>query len=721
MGVDVDETNSHDSRRSTFWQSEALFSVYGVPEPCNRAYTAVVPLSLTTSLARVLRTTQAHLTALEGMGITTVQDLLLYLPRSHEDLSDVRTLAASPLDAKTTLRGTVHGLKQVRTRSRKTLVQAMFVDAEGGRAHVTWFNQPHVLRMLADGDEVVLTGKLAERGNALHIVSPRFERSGDRPPVHTGRLVPVYPQHDIVSTAWLREKMLLVREAISLLPETLPEDVLRDEGLLVRSEAIGAMHFPDDAAMVERAKQRFAFEELFRLQQEALERKRQWQGERQARLAVPFEPVLIRQLFASLKFTPTDSQRIAIYEILRDLEKDVPMSRLLEGDVGSGKTLVAVAVMAAVVRQGGQCALMVPTEVLARQHGETISRLLVALHTYLHATGSDALPVAPRVGLLTGSMPKPDADAVRRETAAGTVDILIGTHALLEDAVQFRNLLLVIVDEQHRFGVAQRGRLVDKGNPHFLSMTATPIPRTLALTAFGDHDLSVLLEKPGNRKPIETRVVSPRDRAVVERFIDRTIDAGRQIFVICPLISGSEADELQEVRNVETELGRLCEAFPRRRITALHGRMKPAEKEAVMRSFKAKEFDILVSTAVIEVGIDVPNATIIVIEGAERFGLAQLHQFRGRVGRGDDQSHCFLFTTTPQQASAPRLKAMETYDSGFHLAEIDLQLRGPGELFGMRQSGIPDSVGPLLLSPELVVRARRAAERLVGMRADRAV
>lgn len=655
------------------------------------------------------------------MGIVTVQDFIAYLPRSHEDLSDVRTLAASELEEKVTLRGTIHGLKQVRTRSRKVIVQGMFVDTQGGRAHVSWFNQPHVLRMLADGDEVVLTGKITERGSALQIASPRFERSGDRPTVHTGRLVPVYPQHDIISSAWLREKMLLVRDAIALLPETLPTDVVRDEELLARHAAVAAMHFPDDAAMVEKAKQRFAFEELFTLQQEALLRKQQWQGERQLRLAVPFEPALIRQLFASLKFTPTNSQRIAIYEILRDLEKDVPMSRLLEGDVGSGKTLVAVAVMAAVLRHGGQCALMVPTEVLARQHGETISRLLVAFHTYLHTTGSDLLRNAPRVGLLTGSLPKPDADAVRREVAAGTVDILIGTHALLEDNVQFRNLLLVIVDEQHRFGVAQRARLVDKGNPHFLSMTATPIPRTLALTAFGDHDLSVLLEKPGNRKPIDTRVVSPRDRATVERFIDHTIDAGRQVFVICPLITGSEADELLEVRNVETELTRLKEAFPRRTIAALHGRMRPAEKEAVMRSFKAKEFDILVSTAVIEVGIDVPNATIIVIEGAERFGLAQLHQFRGRVGRSDDKSHCFLFTTTSQQAAAPRLKAMETYASGFQLAEIDLQLRGPGEIFGMRQSGIPDSVGPLLLSPELVVRARRAAERLVGMRADRAV
>ncbi|TSC79606.1 MAG: ATP-dependent DNA helicase RecG [Candidatus Peregrinibacteria bacterium Gr01-1014_25] len=675
-------------------------------------------VALDTPVGKVLRTTTAFLQALEAMEIRTVKELLLYLPRAHEDLSDLQTLANAPLGEKVVIRGTISRLKAVRIRGRRTLVTALFTDEEGGQAEAVWFNQPHVKRMLADDEPVVLTGKLREERAKLQFMSPQFERAGTRPLVHSGRLVPVYPQHDVITSRWLREKMVLVRDAIPLLPETLPEDVLRDENLPSRAVAIDALHFPDDVDAVERARGRMAFEELFMFQRAALERKRDWQGVSQERLRIPMEPQFVRQFFASLKFTPTASQKIAIYEILKDMEKDVPMSRLLEGDVGSGKTLVAVVVMASALRAGGQCALMVPTEVLARQHAETVTRLLVTFHAHMQREGVTSF-LLPRVQLLTGSTPASEATGIRTAAAAGTIDILIGTHALIEDGVRFRDLKLAIVDEQHRFGVVQRARLKDKGSPHFLAMTATPIPRTLALTAFGDHDLSVLLEKPGNRRAIATRVVPPADRATVERFIDREITSGRQAFVICPLIDASSADELQEVTNVAQEVERLRTAFPRRRITSLHGRMRPQEKEETMRQFKAGAFDILVSTAVIEVGIDVPNSTVIVIEGAERFGLAQLHQFRGRVGRAEHKSHCFLFTTTPAQALSPRLKAMEEYDSGFHLAEIDLKLRGPGDMFGIRQSGIPEGLAPLLLSPELVMRARRAAERTMGMASER--
>lgn len=687
-------------------------------------YTPVVSLRLSTPLSAVLRTTAEFLRSADEIGLRTVGDFLLYLPRSHEDISAVTTLTQVPLNEKVTLLGMISGLKTVRTRTRKTLVQARFTDMEGGIADVVWFNQPHIMRMLADGQEVALTGKVALQGRKLQIVSPAFERSGDRPPVHGGRLVPVYPQHDVLTSRWFREKMTLVRDAIDLLPETLPEDIVADERLMGRRDAVRALHFPETTEAVEQARRRLAFEGVFAMQREALERKQEWQGERQERLKIPMDSELIRQFFASLKFTPTDSQRIAIYEILRDMEKDVPMSRLLEGDVGSGKTLVAVAVMATVVRHGGQCALMVPTEVLAKQHGMTVTRLLLSLQEHLHkgeGKRDSEKGFRPSVAILTGSTPVADANDVRMRLAAGTLDIVIGTHALLEDGVRFSNLSLVIVDEQHRFGVMQRKRLTEKGSPHFLSMTATPIPRTLALTAFGDHDLSVLLEKPGNRRPIATRAVGPKDRRTVEGFIDHEIDAGRQVFVICPLITESAADEMQEVRSVEAEAARLREAFPRRTIAVLHGRMKPAEKDAIMAAFKAKESDILVSTAVIEVGIDVPNATIMVIEGAERFGLAQLHQFRGRVGRGEHASHCFLFTTTPDQARSPRLKAMEQHDSGFKLAEIDLQLRGPGELFGLKQSGLPEGMAQALLSPELVFAARKAAEKVLGMSAERGV
>lgn len=664
----------------------------------------------------LLHTTQDHVDVLRGMGLKTVEDLLLYVPRSHEDLSQMITLADAPLGQKVSIRGTVDLLKITRIRGGKMFVSTRFTDGEGQTADVIWFNQPHIKRMLPDGSDVVLTGKVVEKGYKLQFQSPTFEIAGSRPLLHAGRLVPIYPQHDIINTKWLREKMHLVRDAIGKIPETLPADVLEDEGLMARSEAIRALHFPEKPEDVERAQHRMAFEHMYRIQQEALERKQAWQSESQERLRVPMDVELIKTFFASLHFTPTNSQKIAIYEILRDMEKNVPMSRLLEGDVGSGKTAVATAVIATVLRAHGQAALMVPTEVLARQHAQSVTRMLLNLHGFVAKERPELLFKMPNVCLLTGSTPGFESAQIKMGLATGTVDLVIGTHALIEDTVQFRDLKLVIVDEQHRFGVAQRAKLKDKGSPHFLSMTATPIPRTLALTAYGDHDLSVLLEKPGNRKPIQTKVVDPKSRKTVELFIDQQISEGRQAFVICPLISGSEAEEMKDVKNVEAEAQRLREAFPHRRIALLHGKMTPPEKEQIMADFKAKAFDVLVSTSVIEVGIDVPNSTIIIIEGAERFGLSQLHQFRGRVGRGEHQSYCFLFTTNSEQAKSQRLKAMEEFDSGFHLAEIDLKLRGPGEIYGFRQSGLPDFPFPAsLFQPELVVKARRAAEKAMGL------
>jgi ATP-dependent DNA helicase RecG len=677
-------------------------------------------MRLSTPLGQVLRTTPQHLACLEGMGLHTVEDLVLYLPRAHEDLSAMHVLRTAPFDQKGSFRGIVDHLRRVRTKSGKVLVTADFTDTEGEAAEVIWFNQPHVLRMLKSGQEIVLTGKLTLNGKRLQLQSPKFEQAERGTLLHAGRLVPIYPEHELINTVWLREKMVLVQEAISELPETLPAAVVMEELLPSRSEAIHTLHFPESGEALQRARERMAFQEMYALQREALERKQEWQGEHQERLRVPMDVELIRAFFQSLNFTPTNSQKIAIYEILRDMEKDQPMSRLLEGDVGSGKTLVATAVIANVLRNKGQCALMVPTEVLARQHTISIGKTLIAFHTYLEAARArgEQLPIMPHptVQMLTGSVQSADAKAIRHGLTTGAVDLVIGTHALIQDSVTFRNLQLVVVDEQHRFGVVQRAKLKEKGSPHFLSMTATPIPRTLALTAHGHHDLSVLTEKPGNRKRIHTKVVSPSDRTTVERFIDQQIGEGRQAFVICPLINESENEEMNDVKNVTQEVARLKEGFPHRRIIALHGRMSAQEKESTMHAFKNREYDILVSTSVIEVGIDIPNSTIIVIEGAERFGLSQLHQFRGRVGRSDHQSHCFLFTTTPQQAYSERLKAMEQHDSGFLLAEIDLQIRGPGELFGLRQSGLPEYQAIGLLNPELVVRARRAAERALGMR-----
>lgn len=670
-----------------------------------------------TRLSAVLKTTSSHLEALKGMGIETAGDLLLHFPRTHEDLTQMQTAAGAPLGEKIVLRGTIGKISIIRTRSRLTILKAPFTDTDGTTITLEWFNQHHLQRSLKQGEELFITGKLAEAGGGLKMQNPTVDRSGGEL-VHAGRLVPVYPQHDIINTKWLREKMVLVREAIPGLPETLPENIVTEEKLPSRAEMVELLHFPKTPEDVARATERLMFEEAFKLQQEAVTRKMEWQGYRQDRLRLAMDVELIKLFFKSLKFTPTDDQRKAIYEILRDMEADVPMSRLLEGDVGSGKTLVAVAVIANAIRHGGQCALMVPTEVLARQHAESMGKMLLGFHRFLQDQPGAPPFRLPNVAYLTGSLAPGEGDAVRRAVAAGTVDLVIGTHALIEDKVAFKNLVLVVVDEQHRFGVAQRQKLVEKGSPHVLAMTATPIPRTLALTAFGHHDLSVLLQKPSNRKPIQTRVIAPSDRPVLERFIDKQISEGRQVFVICPLIGESQAEEMQEMRNVQAEVDRLTGEFPHRTIAMLHGKMPPADKERIMQEFKAKQADILVSTSVIEVGIDVPNAAIIVIEGAERFGLSQLHQFRGRVGRGEHQSYCFLCPTTPEGARSERLKAMEIHDSGFKLAEVDLQLRGPGELFGLRQSGLPDMRVETLLNPALIMKARRAAERFLGVSAE---
>jgi len=677
-------------------------------------------LDLRTPLsAQLLRTTDPFLALLKTVGMEMVQDVLLYLPRGYEDLSQITTLNLERVGEKVSVRGTVEKIKMLRTRRGKYLVTAKFTDTDGNSAELVWFNQPHVKRMIADGADVVITGKLQMEGRRFQLHSPTFEAAslpggkGDRELRHAGRIVPVYAQREGITTRWLREKMPLLRSAIAKLPETLPEELLQEEKLMGRVEAITQLHFPSSFEALERARERLAFEELYGVQRDALERKRSWQRAEQDRLKIPMDVELIRSFFKSLTFTPTESQRIAIYEILRDLEKNVPMSRLLEGDVGSGKTLVAVAVCANVIRSGGQCAFMVPTEVLARQHAQTVTRMLLSFQNVQRPFSR-----SPVVQLLTGSTPGEEAAEIKLGMASGTVDLVIGTHALIQADVKFRDLRLAIVDEQHRFGVEQRGRLQAMGSPHFLSMTATPIPRTLALTAYGDHDLSVLLEKPGNRVPIRTKIVPPKDRQVVDRFVDKEIAAGRQAYVICPLIE--ESDELAEVKSATEEQKMLKTLFPRRRIGLLHGRLDSRTKQEVMRCFKERQIDILVSTAVIEVGIDVPNATMILIEGAERFGLSQLHQFRGRVGRSDHQSYCFLFTTTPEQATSERLQAMVSHDRGFQLAEIDLKLRGPGELFGTRQSGIPDFRYASLGDVKMVLRARRAAERFLGVTDARA-
>lgn len=640
------------------------------------------------------------------MGINTVEDLLLYFPRTYEDLSEYKSLLSVKTGEKVSLKGYLLGIKRVPTKSKVTLVKANFYDHEGNEAEVVWFNQDYLLRTLKMETEMILTGKIEYKYGRYTIQSPRVEYAKG-PQIHSGGVVPVYPQHDVITTKWLREKIHPLLEYAGQFEEVLPESVLEEEDLMTKSEAVREIHFPSSNKNLERARDRLAYEELFLLQLNAALKKQEWKQSRpkdglvkEVKMDVDF----VKDFFSTLPFTPTGAQKVAIFEILSDFEKPYPMIRLLEGDVGSGKTVVAAIALINAVRHGYQAGIMAPTEVLARQHMASIVKFVEAYEAKF------PLQKPINIQLLVGSLKPAQKKLTQEGINNGLVDIVIGTHALIQDSVQFPRLGFVVIDEQHRFGVKQRERLMKQGSPHVLNMTATPIPRTLAMVAYGDHDLSVLNEMPPGRQTIITKVVPPEHRTQVNLFIADKIQKGQQAYVICPLIDDSDS---MEVKSVKAEYERLHEVFPEFKIGLMHGKLKAEEKEEVMRQFKENETQILVSTSVIEVGIDVPNSTIMLIEGSERFGLSQLHQFRGRVGRGKEQSYCFLCTSPDAEGAFTRLKAMVDHSDGFKLAEIDLQLRGPGEVYGVRQSGIPDLKLAKLTNGVLVVRVRKAAEAFI--------
>jgi ATP-dependent DNA helicase RecG len=672
-----------------------------------------MPYSLSTPLSDALSTKKEYLEALKEMEVRTVEDLLLYFPRTYEDLSNFKNLHETKDGEIVTVKGRLHGLALARTKNpRVKLTKALFYDAMGNAAEVVWFNQPHLARMIPMDTDVILSGKVQFAYGRFTIQSPEVETVKEAQ-IHTGVLVPIYPQHEVITAKWLRTKIHPLLYVCKEFAEILPAEVVEAEQLMPRSEAIRELHFPSSVEALERAKDRMAYEELFLLQVKAVKAKKQWQesrtdGEKGVML---MDPEWVKGFFGTLPFVPTGAQKVAIYEILKDMEKPFPMMRLLEGDVGSGKTMVAAITLIHAIKHGFQTAIMAPTEVLARQHMQSMSRFVENYEKGFGPGASGGRPI--NVGLLLGSLSAPEKRKVQQGIANGQVDLVVGTHALIQEEVKFANLGLVVVDEQHRFGVMQREALIKQGSPHVLNMTATPIPRTLAIVAYGDQDLSVLGELPPGRKPIETRIVPPEDRTTVYRFIEGKLKAGQQAYVICPLIESSGKAEMIEVKSVKAAHAHLTEVFKGYKVAMLHGRMKSEEKEEVMRAFKDRESDILVSTSVIEVGVDVPNSTIMVIEGADRFGLSQLHQFRGRVGRGQEKSYCFLFANAGSEDTYARLKAMVDFTDGFKLAEIDLKLRGPGEVYGVRQSGMPDLKFANFMNGVLLSRVRKAAEIFV--------
>jgi ATP-dependent DNA helicase RecG len=568
----------------------------------------------------------------------------------------------------------------------------------------------------------MLSGKVELFRGRPQFTSPEWELVTDNDSLHAGRIVPVYPL-----TEGLHQKQLrtLLKRAVDtyapLLDDHLPEDLRRAADLMSLSEAVAEYHFPDSWQALEQAKRRRAFDELFLIQLTAQQRRRQWQ-EGQSGIRLQAEPGWLDEVIARLPFKLTGAQRKVLADVAADMASGRPMNRLVQGDVGSGKTVVAALAMYLAVHEGYQTLLMAPTEILAEQHYRSLGSLFATMAGKEEASTLDAAgtplfealggdgPRAPRVALLTGS--SKSRRQVLQGLADGSVNVAAGTQALIQEGVEVARLGLAVVDEQHRFGVQQRGALRQKGfNPHLLVMTATPIPRTLGLTIYGDLDISTIDEMPPGRQPIKTKWFPPDERKRAYEFMRRQVQEGRQAFVICPLI---EESEKMEVRAATAEYERLHRlVFPEFKLGLLHGRLKNREKDEVMQAFGRNEIQILVSTSVVEVGIDVPNATVMAIEGAERFGLAQLHQFRGRVGRGQHQSYCMLLSDSPAQELNPRLRAIEETQNGFRLAEIDLELRGPGELFGTRQSGLLELKVAKLTDVELIEETRRLAGQLL--------
>jgi len=633
---------------------------------------------------------------LAKLGIHTIRDMLYSFPRRHDDYSQLKPINRIEYGEEVTIIAQVWDAGVRDTRGGAKLFKATLSDGTG-LIEITWFNQPYLANKIEPGQQIVVSGRVDEYLGRLCFNSPEWEPLTEEL-VHTARLVPVYPLTAGVNSRWLRR---LIKRTVDYwskrLPDHLPTSVRREANLLDLETAIVQIHFPDSKESLEQARYRLSFDELFILQIGLLRQRHTWRSV--PGKSLPVDDAAVHAFVHSLPFELTRAQQRALQEIVTDLCSDQPMNRLLQGDVGSGKTAVATIAMALTVTAGAQAAMMAPTEILAEQHYNTLTRL---------SANWPGRPLAIR--LLTGSVTGREREEIYAGLADGSMDVVVGTHALIQEGVQFKELALAVIDEQHRFGVHQRTALRQKGyNPHLLVMTATPIPRSLELTLWGHLDVSVIDEMPPGRQPVTTRLILPAERERAYTFVRSQIEQGRQAFVICPLV---EESEKVEAKAAVEEYQRLQEhIFPDLRLGLLHGRMKGEEKEATMAHFAQGELDILVATAVVEVGIDVPNATAMLIEGADHFGLAQLHQFRGRVGRGEHASYCLLVSDSASPEAQERLQAVEAINDGFVLAQKDLELRGPGEFLGARQSGFPDLKLASVTDLRLVQAAREAAYR----------
>jgi len=672
-----------------------------------REHSAKRPAPTPPAPARTPTGLDSPVTALQGvgpqqakrlakLGVRTIRDMLHLFPRRHDDYSQLKPINRLEYGEEVTIIAQVWDAGARETRGGGKLFKATLSDGTG-LIEITWFNQPYLADKIRRGQQIVISGKVDEYLGRLCFNSPEWEPL-EQELLHTARLVPVYPLTEGIRARWLRRLMKRTVDYWSKrLPDHLPASVREEADLMDLETATVQIHFPDNKALLEQARHRLAFDELFVLQIGLLRQRHQWRSVPGKPL--PVDDAALRSFIHSLPFELTRAQQRVLRQIVADLRSDHPMNRLLQGDVGSGKTVVAAAAMVLTVTAGAQAAMMAPTEILAEQHYQTISRLL------------EQMPVpSPTVRLLTGSVTGQEREEIYTGLADGSVDVVVGTHALIQAGVQFKELALAVIDEQHRFGVHQRAALRQKGyNPHLLVMTATPIPRSLELTLWGHLDVSVIDEMPPGRKPVVTRLLLPTERERAYSFVRSQVEKGRQVFILCPLV---EESEKVEAKAAVDEYKRLQKhIFPDLRLGLLHGRLKGKEKEATMARFAHGELDILVATSVVEVGIDVPNATVMLVEGADRFGLAQLHQFRGRVGRSEHASYCLLVSDSASPEAQERLQAIEATNDGFALAQKDLELRGPGEFLGTRQSGLPDLKLASVTDLRLIEAAREAARR----------
>jgi ATP-dependent DNA helicase RecG len=630
------------------------------------------------------------------LGVATVGELISNIPKRYDDYSQI--IAINELQpGPVTLRATIEHVTGRYVRRGMHITEAI---ARNGNHSVrlVWFNQPYRIHAIKPEAQYFISGLFELSFQKFAIMNPSIELESDFP-ISTARIIPIYRETKGLKSAQIRKAIKTCIPFIRAMHETMPLWVIAENNLMSRADAIEAIHFPTSKTHLEQARTRLGFEEIFGLTLAALMNKLESQSE--SSLQIPFKAALAKQFVSHLPFTLTDDQKKVIWQLYKDMQAEHPMNRLVEGDVGSGKTVVATMVALMALEQGYQVAFMAPTELLARQHADTIYKLM------------EPLGYESQVGLLVGSMKPNQKSMAHSRISSGETRFIIGTHALIQEKVDMHKLGLVVIDEQHRFGVEQRKKLQAKAGhmPHVLSMTATPIPRSLALTLYGELDISIIGTKPVGRLPIITKITSPNSVEAMHEAVDEQLEAGRQMFVVCPLVTDSEM--MTGTKSAEEVYKKLSKGrFKHRRVGLLHGQMKPADKNRIMEEFVAHQYDILVATTVIEVGVDVPNATVMIIENADRFGLAQLHQLRGRVGRSHHQGYCYP-VLSDSKAPSRRLKAFERNNDGFKLAELDLELRGPGAIYGTFQHGQLDLRIAKLSDAKLIAQARAASAEFI--------